>query len=53
MFLQSTVLLKTSFVGISFPTDLMTVTSYISEMMREEVPDVLKKYALENFDMRV
>ena len=52
-FLQSMVLLETSFTTISFPTELLPVSNYIGEMMQEEAPELLKQYILENFYMKV
>ena len=52
-FLQSMVLLETSFTTTSFPTELLPVNSYIGEMMLEEAPELIQQYILENFYMKV
>ena len=52
-FLQAMVLLETSFTTISFPTEVLPVGSYISEMLQEEAPELIQQYALENFYMKV
>lgn len=52
-FLKSMVLLETSFTTISFPTELLPVSSYIGEMLLEEAPEIIQQYALGNFHMKV
>lgn len=52
-FLKSMVLLETSFTTISFPTELLPVSSYIGEMLLEEAPELIQQYALGNFHMKV
>lgn len=52
-FLQSMVLLETSFTTISFPTGLLPISSYIGELLLEEAPELIQPYALENFYMKV
>ena len=52
-FLQSMVLLETSFTTTSFPTELLPVSSYIGEMMLEEAPELIQQYNLESFYMKV
>lgn len=52
-FLQSMVLLETSFTTTSFPTELLPVSSYIGEMLLNEAPELIQQYNLENFYMKV
>lgn len=52
-FLQSMVLLETSFTTTSFPTEILPISSYIGGMLLEEAPELIQQYALENFYMKV
>ena len=52
-FLQSMVLLETSFTTTSFPTELLPVSSYIGEMLLDEAPELIQQYNLESFYMKV
>lgn len=51
--LQPEVLIETSYMTVSFPTVVLSVNSYIGEMMMTEAPGVLQTYALEAFEMKV
>ena len=48
-----TVIMETSFTEISFPTEIRAVGSYIGEMMQLEAPDMLERFQLNPFDMKV
>lgn len=50
---QPAVLMETSFAEVSFPTVVMSVHSYIGDMMMEEAPKELKNFGLEPFEMKV
>ncbi len=47
------VLLEVSFTAFSFPTVVMPVTNYIGKMMETEAPEVIEKYNLGSFEMKV
>lgn len=51
--LKAVVLLETSFAEISFPTEFLSVHSYIGDLIGEEEPDRLKEFSLEPFEMKV
>ena len=51
--IQSAVLLETSYTTLSFPTVILPVSNYIGELMKMEMPDSIKSYRLEPFDMKV
>lgn len=51
--LKATVLLETSYTAVSFPTVLLSVTSYIGDMMEQEAPDTIEEYNLNSFKMKV
>lgn len=51
--LQPEVLIETSYMTVSFPTVVLPVNNYIGEMMIEEAPELLEKYTLEPFEMKV
>ncbi len=51
--IQSAVLLETSFTAVSFPTDYLNVGSMIGDMMRQEVPEMLEKFYMNPFEMKV
>lgn len=51
--LQPEVLIETSYMAVSFPTDVLSVSSYIGEMMIIEAPELIQTYALEAFEMKV
>lgn len=51
-FLKSGVILETSYITISFPTEKKEVSSFIGNMMKTEAPDFIEKFALENFYMK-
>lgn len=50
---QTAVLMETSFAEVSFPIVILSVHSYIGDMMTKEVPDELEKLHLEPFEMKV
>lgn len=47
------VILDTSYTAISFPVSELPVHNYIGDMMVEEAPDYIEKYALSPFSMKV
>ena len=47
------VILETSYTAISFPVSELPVHNYIGDMMVEETPDYIEKYALSPFTMKV
>lgn len=47
------VILETSYTAISFPVSELPVHNYIGDMMVEEAPDYIEKYALSPFAMKV
>lgn len=51
--IQTAVLMETSFVEVSFPTVVLSVHSYIGDMMSEEAPDQIENNNLDLFDMKV
>lgn len=51
--LQPEVLIETSYMTVSFPTIVLPVNNYIGEIMTEEAPELLEKYTLEPFEMKV
>lgn len=51
--LQPEVWIETSYMTVSFPTVVLTVDSYIGEMMITEAPELMQAYALESFKMKV
>ena len=51
--LSSFVLVEISFTAVSFPTVIMSVTNYIGWVMEEEAPEMLGKYHIEPFEMKV
>ena len=50
---QTAVLMETSFAEVSFPTVLLSVNSYVGDMMFEEAPDQISEYQLDLFEMKV
>lgn len=50
---KSEVLLETSFAEVSFPTVLLSVHSYVGDMLLDEAPDKVEEYQLDPFDMKV
>ncbi len=50
---QTAVLMETSFAEISFPTTLLSVHSYVGDMMIEEAPESIVDYQLDLFEMKV
>lgn len=50
---QTAVLMETSFAEVSFPTVVLSVHSYIGDMMAEEAPEELENFCLEPFEMKV
>lgn len=51
--LKSAVLMETSFAEVSFPTVVLPVHSYIGDIISEEAPELLQKYMLDSFEMKV
>ena len=51
-FLKSGVVLETSYITISFPTESKIITSLIGNMMKTEAPDFIEKFSLSNFTMK-
>ena len=47
------VILETSYNAISFPVSELPVHNYIGDMMVEEAPDYIERYALSPFTMKV
>lgn len=47
------VILETSYTAISFPVSELPVHNYIGDMMVEEAPDYIERYALSPFTMKV
>lgn len=47
------VVLETSFSVISFPTVMLDVHNMLGDMMKEEAPEAIANYGLENFKMKV
>lgn len=50
---QPTVLVETSYIALSFPTQKLSVGNYIGSMMMEEAPEAVEKYGLVPFEMKV
>ena len=50
---QTAVLMETSFAEVSFPTVMLSVHSYIGDMMEEEAPEELENFCLNPFEMKV
>ncbi len=50
---QTAVLMETSFAEVSFPTVVLSVHSYIGDMMEEEAPEELENFCLDPFEMKV
>ena len=51
--LKSALYIETYFAIIAYPAQFMPVTSIIGEMLREEAPELLDKYNLHPFEMKV
>lgn len=51
--LQSTVLIETSFTTLSFPSALLSVDNYIQKTISYESPELIEKYNLAPFIMKV
>jgi hypothetical protein len=51
-FLKSGVVLETSYITISFPTENKTVSSFIGNMMKTESPDFIETFGLSDFTMK-
>ncbi|MBP5452740.1 MAG: nucleotidyl transferase AbiEii/AbiGii toxin family protein [Treponema sp.] len=48
-----TVILETSYTAVSFPVSELPVHNYIGDMMVQEAPDYIERYALSPFKMKV
>ena len=51
--ITSVVFVETSFTAVSFPTVIMPVINYIGEVMVEEAPEMIDKYHIGTFEMKV
>ena len=51
-FLKSGVILETSYITISFPTERKEVSSFIGNMMKTESPDFIETFGLSDFTMK-
>ena len=51
-FLKSGVILETSYITISFPTENKIVSSFIGNMMKTESPDFIETFGLSDFTMK-
>ena len=51
-FLKSGVILETSYITISFPTEKKEVSSFIVNMMKTESPDFIETFGLSDFTMK-
>lgn len=51
-FLKSGVILETSYITISFPTEKKEVSSFIGNMMKTESPDFIETFGLSDFTMK-
>ena len=51
--MQPEVLIETSYMTVSFPIVVLPVSNYIGEMMVTEAPELIQKYTLEPFAMKV
>lgn len=51
-FLKSGVILETSYITISFPTEKKEVSSFIGNMMKSESPDFIETFGLSDFTMK-
>ncbi len=51
--LQPAVILETSFSEVSFPTVIIPVRSYLGDMLQVEEPDMVEKFSLSPFEMKV
>lgn len=51
--LQPTVVLETSFAEVSFPTVLMSVHSYLGDMLQKGEPEMVNDFHLIPFEMKV
>ena len=50
---QPVIFLETSFTTIAFPTIIMPVESMVGDMLKAEAPELLEKYELNAFRMKV
>lgn len=50
---QPVIFLETSFTTIAFPTVIMPVESMVGDMLKAEAPELLEKYELNAFRMKV
>ena len=51
--ISSVIMLETSFTACSFPTVIMSVESMVGDMLKAEAPELLEKYELNAFCMKV
>ncbi|MCC8028581.1 MAG: nucleotidyl transferase AbiEii/AbiGii toxin family protein [Lachnospiraceae bacterium] len=47
------VLLEISLTEVSFPAEILPVHSYIGDLFQEEAPEMIRKYGLDTFQMKV
>ncbi|MCI5869020.1 MAG: nucleotidyl transferase AbiEii/AbiGii toxin family protein [Dorea sp.] len=50
---QPAVSVETSYTAVSFPTVLLPVRNYVGVMMKEEAPEFVDVYGLDEFEMKV
>ena len=51
--LRPVVILETSFSEVSFPTVVIPVRSYLGDMLQAEEPEMVGKFSLSSFEMKV
>lgn len=51
--LHSAIILETAYVTTSFPVNQRLVSNYIQQILQQEAPDLITKYSLDNYMMKV
>ena len=51
--LQSSIILETAYLTTSFPVNQRLVSNYTQQVLKEEAPDLITKYSLDNYMMKV
>ena len=51
--LHSAIILETAYVTTSFPVNQRLVSNYTQQVLKEEAPDLITKYSLDNYLMKV
>lgn len=51
--LSTTIILETSYISVSFPTNILSVSSFVGNELLKGNPNVIKDYVLYPFDMKV